>query len=282
MVALAHLHDQGSRVMLEQRRHIQDIYVWEESLELLHIVPAAPRVIDDPWIFAEPKRKCIKPFDVSEILVHKYGVIQDPDMLDRGRIRFPDLVTHVRRGTSRTASPPPRPDDPDGLRDENRRRRMGKRPKGPPCLPGIPENKSFRRDLEWERTLPDDDSRPYLNTEGANHKRGRVSSSEEPANKRMKTETDQSRSDNHGNNNTPNQSDRSNNGARGGLGGANGSEEQDNVEHLHGGRRARGRHDYWRGGRAIGGGQGLHRGNHRGLPRGSRRGGRQWRGRRRL
>ena len=169
-VATSHPRDPVYNPPVPIRRHIYDIYVWEESLDYLYIVPAMPYVQDEVWEFGKPTKGCLKKFKEDDILIDKYGGVFDPDVADRGRIRFPDLDTSVRVGNSRAASPPPRPDDPDGLRDENRRRKLGLRPWGPPCRPGIPENKSFIRDLEWEKRLPDDDCLPYVDEEPAKRK----------------------------------------------------------------------------------------------------------------
>ena len=172
--------------MIPRRRFIQDIYVWEEALDQLHIVPAAPIVQDEVWVFREPGKPAIKPFKMGDIKIHRYAVLQDPDVEDRGRIRFPNLCTKFRVGTNRTASPPPRPDDPDGLREENRRRRQNLRPMGPPCHPGIPESHDFQRDLDWEMKLPDDDGRPYLGGVAKGEKRW-AKPTEEQLNKKPKT-----------------------------------------------------------------------------------------------
>ena len=213
-----------------QRQHIYDIYEWEESLHYLHLVPAAPFM----WRFREPGKGILKPFKMEDILIHKYGTIQDPDMMDRGRIRFPELCTAVRTSLTRTPSPPPRPDDPDGIRDENKRRRLGKRPMGPPCRPGVPENQSFERDLDWERILPDKDDPVYPEevpkpskkgkqpAENSTNKRLRLYSSDGQF-KQSKRPRQASRS---GQGNQPRQSS----GANGDQDMANTSTRQDNME----------------------------------------------------
>ena len=83
---------------------------------------------------------------------------QDPDTTDRDRFRFPNLNTTQRKGVSRTASPPPRVDDPDGIWIEYERRRRGMRFMGPP-LPkrGAPPLRSYVRARQWELTLPDEE-----------------------------------------------------------------------------------------------------------------------------
>ena len=186
-VGVGHVHDKTGTVLIPQRRFIYDIFEWEESLDLLVIVPAAPIVVYDPWTFREPKKKCIKPFKIEDIRIYKYTSLQDPDVEDRGRIRFPNLCTKHRVGTSRTASPPPRPDDPNGLREENRRRRQNLRPMGPPCHPGVPEDKDFERDLDWERILPDDEGKSCFNLNNNKAKKRARSHHNEPENKRPKT-----------------------------------------------------------------------------------------------
>ena len=109
----------------------------------------------------------------------------DADAADRGRIRFPELSTGIRHGTSRTASPPPRPDDPDQLREENKRRRQGLRPMGPPCKPGVPENRGFRRNFDWERLLPEVIDKPTWETEALKRNR---SGADDPLSKRPRME----------------------------------------------------------------------------------------------
>ena len=158
-VGITHLLDKPSRGLSPQRRHIHDHVEWEESLEMLHVVPAMPLVWEEV-VFKKAGRSCLKRFNRQKIK-YDYNYSPDPDINDRGHVRFPNLVTSKRVGTSRTASPPPRPDDPDGLRLENRRRRQGLRALGPPCLPGRPEDRDFVRNLEWEKTLPDDAGQPF-------------------------------------------------------------------------------------------------------------------------
>ena len=189
-VEVAQMHDHPSRVLLPQRQYIQDIIDWEESLEFLHIVPAVPMTLDTVWEFHEPKRGCLKKYDPASIKIDRYASQQDPDEMDRGRIRFPNLYTQLGRTSNRTMSPPPRPDDPDGLREENRRRRQGLRPMGPPCKPGKPENRPFIRNLDWERVLPDDLVCPFLD-EGSNSRRRKNTDSAEQPNKKTKTDAEQ-------------------------------------------------------------------------------------------
>ena len=169
IIGTGHLLTRTHKVMQPRRHFIQDWVEWEESLEMLHIVPAMPLVWEE---FEYPKagRPCIKKYDKASIR-YDYNYNSGPYLQDRGRIRFPNLNTTKRVSKSRMASPPPRPDDPDGLRDENRRRRQGKVHHGPPCKPGLPEDKDFVRDLEWERTLPDDNVRPLGNASGSQGKR---------------------------------------------------------------------------------------------------------------
>ena len=193
-VGVGQMKDSHKGVLAIKRRHTQDILNWEEELESVQIVPAMALVDDDSWEFPEPTKGCLKPFRVADILINNYTYQQDPDIADRGRIRFPELCTAIRESTSRAASPPPRPDDPDNTREENRRRQQGLRPMGPPCKPGIPPSHSFQRDLEWERALPDDDVRPYM--EEPTKKRTR--SGDDTDNKKVKRQMVESRSENRG------------------------------------------------------------------------------------
>ena len=130
------IKDGGGRVLTPQRRFIYDIIEWEEALEWVHVVPAIPLIIDDSWTLPAPGKSHLKDFDKTQI---RYDVnhVSDPNTLDRGRLRFPNLNVREYTSSSRTASPPPRPDDPNKLREENRRRRLGLRTQGPPCKEGI-------------------------------------------------------------------------------------------------------------------------------------------------
>ena len=154
-----HLLERTEQIMSPCRRHIHDWIKWEESLEVIHVVPAMP-LVWTAYEFPKPKRSCLKKYDQKNIRLD-FNYMPDPDINDRGYVRFPNLNTAKRTSKSRTASPPPRPDDPDGLRDENRRRRLGQRHQGPPCKPGKPEDRGYERDLEWEKTLPDDQVKPF-------------------------------------------------------------------------------------------------------------------------
>ena len=155
----AHLLDKTSPVMIPRRHHVNDLVEWEESLELLHVVPAMPLVWEKVTM-PEAGRSILKKTEAKEMRFDR-NYTPDPDLHDRGHIRFPNLNTSKRIGVSRTASPPPRPDDPDKLREENRRRRRGLRPMGPPCKPGVPEDEGFVRGYDWERSLPDDAGLPF-------------------------------------------------------------------------------------------------------------------------
>ena len=130
----------------------------------------------------------MKKFDKTKIRYdHNYN--PDPDLKDRGHIRFPDLNTKKRIGQYRTPSPPPRPDDPNELREENRRRRQGLRPAGPPCKPGYPEDRDFQRNFDWERALQDEDGRQYGEFGGPTPKRKATSPEPEKPKKKKREET---------------------------------------------------------------------------------------------
>ena len=155
------IEEKFSNVLVPLRVFINDVAGWEEIIPFLVIIPSEARFEDGPveeeQIERRPAGKCLKPFQPSEI---RYNVITydpDPDTTDRHRFRFPRLDTSLRIGTSRTASPPPRPDDPNGIWSEYEHRRRGDRFYGPP-LPksGAPRSKSFIRSREWEFNLPDE------------------------------------------------------------------------------------------------------------------------------
>ena len=70
---VGHIHDKSSRILIPKRHHIQSIEEWEESLELLHIVPAIPMVQHEVWEFGQPERSSLKPFKLDDIRIYKYG-----------------------------------------------------------------------------------------------------------------------------------------------------------------------------------------------------------------
>ena len=102
-IGKARLQDHFSPVMLPCQRYISHVVEWEESLPIVQIV----QVLDEDWeqvVEMEPARKSIlKKFNANEIRynVHQYN--PDPDMKDRGKLRFPQLNTVMRQGISRTA-----------------------------------------------------------------------------------------------------------------------------------------------------------------------------------
>ena len=95
----------------------------------------------------------MKPFDPTTIR-YDLNCLSDPDLADRGLRRFPELCVKTRTSKSRTASPPPRRDDPNNLYEENRKLN-GMRALGPPCKAGRPECREYVRNLRWEFALPD-------------------------------------------------------------------------------------------------------------------------------
>ena len=170
------LLNKSGHVLRPQWRFIRDYAEWEEALDCIFVVPAAPLVPDPTWKLPEPRKKYIKYFHPALI---KYDVNyqSDPDLADRGRIRFPDLCVAEKIGKTRTASPPPRRDDPNNLFEENRRRMMGLRPYGPNNKAGYPECRPYKRDLRWESMLNDPEvltpwEDPPAGNKFAGHKRG--------------------------------------------------------------------------------------------------------------
>ena len=99
-------------------------------------------------------RSILRPFDKTKIR-YNLNCPANPDTADRGRVRFPNLCVKPRLSARRTASPPPRRDDPENLYEENRRRLHGLRALGPICKVGRPECREFKRNLRWEMALPD-------------------------------------------------------------------------------------------------------------------------------
>ena len=151
------LDEAPSKVMYPRRRFISDLTEWEESVPFVDVVNETDWEVQAPPL-ASPTKPCIKPFQLSDIRYNVATYNPDPDVTDCNRLRVPNLNTKLRRGTSRTASPPPRPDDPNKIWAEYERRRRGLRFHGPP-LPrmGVPKSKSFVRSRQWEMMLPDEE-----------------------------------------------------------------------------------------------------------------------------
>ena len=160
IASLDNMKEGPSRKLVARRQFILDLVEWEESLDWIEIVPALPMVFDPALVMPEPKKACLKPFE-KEKLRYDVGYVTDPDIWDRGRLRFPSLNVTGSWTSKRTASPPPRQDDPNGLNEENWRRLSGLRMQGPPCKPGVPKTRVFVRNITWEMTLPDVDVSPY-------------------------------------------------------------------------------------------------------------------------
>ena len=140
--------------MVPQRSFVQSMAEWEEILPFLEVVENRVGIVDETpeqLLPGRPLKGCLKPFRMTDIRYNVVSYIQDPDLADKYWFRFPKLNTSLRRGTSRTASPPPRPDDPNGIWSEFGRRCRGERFMGPP-LPksGAPRSKSFVRAADWE------------------------------------------------------------------------------------------------------------------------------------
>ena len=152
------LKDDPSRIMEPQRKFVNDVTEWEQLAPFVVVVNRLGEEPCAPQMPPPPAKSCIKSFDPSEIRYNVARYNQDPDTTDRDRFRFPNLDTAQRKGVSRTASPPPRMDDPDGIWTEYERRRHGMRFMGPP-LPkqGAPKSKSFVRARQWELSLPDEE-----------------------------------------------------------------------------------------------------------------------------
>ena len=108
------LHDHPSPEMLPLQRFVTDTVMWEESLPYVIVTAKMPRNENEDAL-PSPPRGILKPYHKRLIRYDVMGYDPDPDNRDRGRLRFPDLRTDVRRSKGRTASPPLRLDDPDGI-----------------------------------------------------------------------------------------------------------------------------------------------------------------------
>ena len=138
------LRDHPSPVLTPQRRYIEDVVEWEETLPFVHIVTEPSSDLEEVIEFPEPRKSILKQYDAKNIWYNVHCYNPDPDATDQGRMHFPQLNTNLRTGIGRTQSPPPCPDEVNGIWEDFARRKRGERFMGPP-LPkrGCPKSKSF-------------------------------------------------------------------------------------------------------------------------------------------
>ena len=154
---------------------------------MFNVVPALP-MIPDPTIKLPPAKKgCLK-LPEDRKMTYNINYVADPDVNDRGRLRFPGLNVSGEWKAHRTCSPPPRSDDPDNLIDENRRRREGHRMQGPSNKAGYPINHEYIRNVEWELALPDNDSVKYQDQQLLKRHKRAASPDERPTSKRRRSD----------------------------------------------------------------------------------------------
>ena len=151
------INDNPGHLLLPIRNHAPDVVTWEESLPLIDVVKTMEHQSMDYPPQGSAKKSILKPFKKQNIRYNIHHYNPDPDESDRGHIRFPNLVTVIQKGASRTMSPPPRTGDDEGKWAEAERRSNGEQFRGPPFPGAEPlKNRSFYRDKKWELLLPDD------------------------------------------------------------------------------------------------------------------------------
>ena len=81
------LEEGSKREMKAEQHFIRDLVAWEEALDNVQVVPALPMIQDPELKLPEPKGSCLRQGRKTE-LRYDLGYIADPDISDRGRIRF--------------------------------------------------------------------------------------------------------------------------------------------------------------------------------------------------
>ena len=99
------LKEDGGGVLTPKRHFINELVDWEESLDWINVVPERPIVLDPTWKMGIAWKSCLRPFKKQDIRLD-VAYVPDPDLTDRGRLRFPNLNVKAITSRSRTMSPP--------------------------------------------------------------------------------------------------------------------------------------------------------------------------------
>ena len=129
---------QATKIKRETER-FDDLVSWEEAISFVTLLgPEHQRPVEAPELTLPkpPPKGILKPWEVHNVRRANDRLGLDPDDEDLARERFAGLCLNGEgRSASRTASPPPGPnEDVHGLWREERRRQQGERHQGPPTL----------------------------------------------------------------------------------------------------------------------------------------------------